>query len=176
MKVFYTIIVDSSHLKTEVRIMKNLTVTSSAFHEEEMIPVRYTCDGGNISPPLRWSDAPENTMSFALISDDPDAPAGTWVHWVVYDIPAESNGLPEDVPMTATLPNGTVQGMTDFGSIGYGGPCPPSDTHRYYFKVYALDTKLNLQPGITKQQLLDAMDGHVLAQGQLMGKYARQRQ
>ena len=155
--------------------MQNMTVTSSAFHDGGMIPARYTCDGGNISPPLHWSDVPENVKSFALISDDPDAPAGTWVHWVVYNIPAESAGLPEDFPITATFPDGTVQGMTDFGSIGYGVPCPPSGTHRYFFKVYALDTLLNLPPGITKQQLLNAMEGHVLSQGQLMGKYARER-
>ena len=155
--------------------MEKLTIESTAFTEGGMIPVQYTCDGKNVSPPLRWGDPPEGTGSFALIGDDPDAPAGTWVHWVVYNIPADVRELPENIPSSEKLPDGTVQGMTDFRSIGYGGPCPPSGTHRYYFKLYALDTMLDLKPGATKQQLLNAMKAHIRAQGELMGRYARQR-
>ena len=155
--------------------MQTITIESSAFGEGGMIPVHYTCDGENISPPLKWSEPPEGTVSFAMISDDPDAPAGTWVHWVVYNIPADVRELPENIPSTEKLSDGTVQGITDFRSIGYGGPCPPSGTHRYYFKVYALDAMLDLRPGATKQQFLAAMEGHILAQGKLMGRYARQK-
>ncbi|MBN1290328.1 MAG: YbhB/YbcL family Raf kinase inhibitor-like protein [Candidatus Latescibacteria bacterium] len=155
--------------------MQNITIESTAFDEGGMIPVQYTCDGKNVSPPMQWSEPPEGTQSIALICDDPDAASGDWVHWVIYNIPAASRGLPGNFPLMATLPDGTVQGMTDFRSIGYGGPCPPSGAHRYYFKIYALDTKLSYPSGITKQQLLKAMEGHILAQGQLMGKYTRRR-
>ena len=151
-----------------------ITITSTAFREGEPIPSKYTCDGINVSPPLNWDDPPENAESFALIGDDPDAPMGTWVHWVVYNIPADVREFPENVPSSPTLSNGAVQGITDFRSTGYGGPCPPSGTHRYFFKIYALDTMLNLGPGATKKQLIDAMRGHVLAEGQLMGTYKRQ--
>lgn len=138
-----------------------------------MIPSKYTCDGQNISPPLAWTSVPGRTKSFALIVDDPDAPMGTFVHWVMYDIPATERKLGEDVPRAETLPAGSRQGMNGMRKIGYTGPCPPSGTHRYYFKVYALDKKLDLQPGATKQQLLAAMNGHILAQGQIMGRYKR---
>jgi len=156
-------------------MMQTITIESSAFGEGGMISQQYTCDGKNVSPPLKWSEPPEETGSFALISDDPDAPAGTWVHWVVYNIPADVRELPENIPSTENLSDGTVQGITDFRSIGYGGPCPPSGTHRYYFKVYALDAMLDLSSGASKQQLLAAMEGHILAQGELMGRYARHR-
>ena len=159
----------------EGEIMEKLIIESTAFSEGGMIPVKYTCDGENVSPPLKWNQPPEGTNCFALISDDPDAPAGTWVHWVVYNIPAHVRELHEDVPSSQILPDGTVQGMTDFRSIGYGGPCPPSGTHRYYFKLYALDIILNINPGATKRQLLHAMEGHILAQGEFIGRYARQR-
>ena len=155
--------------------MQTITIESSAFGEGGMIPVQYTCDGKNVSPPLRWSEPPEGTGSFALISDDPDAPAGTWVHWVVYNIPPGVRELPENIPSTEKLPDSTVQGTTDFWSIGYGGPCPPSGTHRYYFKIYALDAMLNLRHGATKQQLLAAMEGHIRARGELMGRYTRHK-
>lgn len=154
--------------------MNKLTVTSKAFAEGGIIPSKYTCDGANISPPIAWSGMPERTKSLALISDDPDAPRGTWVHWVIYDIPANTNELPEHVPTVKTLPNGAKQGTNDFHRIGYGGPCPPSGTHRYYFKLYALDTKIDLEPGATKEELVRAMQGHILAEGQLMGKYSRE--
>jgi len=152
---------------------KKMEIRSSAFQEGGMIPQKYTCDGSDVSPPLAWSGAPQGTKSFALISDDPDAPAGTWVHWVVYDLPAGVTGLPENVPAGKTLTNGGKQGTTDFGGTGYGGPCPPSGTHRYFFKIYALDSMTNLPPGATKDQLLKAMKGHILAEGRLMGKYKR---
>jgi len=154
------------------RIMK---IASSAFNEGQKIPSKYTCDGQDVSPPLEWDSLPDGTESFSLICDDPDAPRGTWVHWVVYDIPPHMKNLAENVPPDRELGSGIRQGKNDWLKIGYGGPCPPSGTHRYYFKLYALDTKLNLKPGLTKEQLLQAMKGHVLAEAQLMGKYQRQR-
>jgi Raf kinase inhibitor-like YbhB/YbcL family protein len=138
-----------------------------------MIPRQYTDDGKDVSPPLAWSGLPPAAKTLALISDDPDAPVGTWVHWVLFNLPASVQSLPEQVPTDKTLPNGTRQGKNDFGRIGYGGPCPPSCTHRYYFKLYALDTELNLGAGATKAQLLKAMESHILAEGQLMGRYKR---
>jgi Raf kinase inhibitor-like YbhB/YbcL family protein len=151
-----------------------IKVTSPAFAEGEMIPAEYTADGRNISPPLEWSPGPEGTKSFALINDDPDAPMGTWVHWVVYNIGPDVTSLEENVLPEEILTNGAMQGTTDFGRIGYGGPAPPSGTHRYFFKVYALDTMLDdLPTGATKSQVEQAMNGHVLAEGQLMGKYSR---
>jgi Raf kinase inhibitor-like YbhB/YbcL family protein len=138
-----------------------------------MIPSKYTCDGEDISPPLQWDGAPDGTKSIALICDDPDAPMGTFVHWVLYNLPEETKELTENMPADKELPNGTRQGMTDFRKVGYGGPCPPSGTHRYYFKIYALDTRLDLAAGATKSQLLKAMEKHVLAQGELVGKYKR---
>jgi Raf kinase inhibitor-like YbhB/YbcL family protein len=122
---------------------------------------------------LHWSDVPTETKSLALIADDPDAPMGTWVHWVAWNIPANARALEEDVPQRDTLPNGMKQGTTDFRRIGYGGPCPPSGTHRYFFKLYVLDTALNLPPSTTKKDLEKAMQGHILKQAELMGKYAR---
>jgi Raf kinase inhibitor-like YbhB/YbcL family protein len=150
-----------------------MQVTSTAFNDGGMIPQQYTCDGQDKSPPLNWGEAPDKTRSFALIADDPDAPGGTFVHWVLYGLPAEVHELPEGVPDNETLPSGARQGVTGFGAVGYGGPCPPSGTHRYFFKVYALDTELSLPPGRSKADLLKAMEGHVLAQGQIMGKYKR---
>lgn len=158
----------------EERVM-GIIVESAAFKEGGMIPGKYTCDGADISPPLSWSGIPGNAKSIALISDDPDAPMGTWVHWVLYDLPANITNLPETVPTKKVLKNNGKQGTNDFGRIGYGGPCPPGGTHRYYFKVYALDKELNLDPGATKAQLLKAMEGRILAEGQLMGKYSRGR-
>jgi Raf kinase inhibitor-like YbhB/YbcL family protein len=139
-----------------------------------MIPAKYTCDAENISPPLAWSGVPETAKTLALVADDPDAPRGTWVHWVIYNIPATEKGLAENVPARETIDSGARQGTNDFRKTGYGGPCPPSGTHRYFFKLYALDTDLNLPPGATKDQLLKAAEGHVVAQGQLVGRYTRQ--
>ncbi|MCF6154904.1 MAG: YbhB/YbcL family Raf kinase inhibitor-like protein [Candidatus Brocadia sp.] len=150
-----------------------IKMKSTAFGEGGMIPKKYTCDGLDISPPLSWTSVPEGTKSLALICDDPDAPMGTWVHWVLFNLPADVQELPENIPPQKILANGARQGITDFRKIGYGGPCPPGGTHRYYFKLYALDTEINLEAGSTKKQLLEAMEGHILAEGQLMGKYKR---
>lgn len=150
-----------------------INLTSTAFEEGGMIPSKYTCDGDDISPPLKWDSVPDGTVSIALISDDPDAPMGTWVHWVLYNLPPDKTQLPENFPDDETLEDGTRQGVTDFGRTGYGGPCPPSGTHRYFFKIYALDTKLELSAGAKKRDLLNAMEGHILGKGQLMGKYKR---
>ena len=150
-----------------------ITITSSAFSEEGMIPRQYTCDGEDISPPLKWAGIPEGTKSLALICDDPDAPVGTWVHWVIFNIPPEAEGLPANIASKETIEGGAKHGINDFRKFGYGGPCPPGGTHRYFFKLYALDTEIALDPGITKAQLLKAMEGHILAEGQLMGRYKR---
>lgn len=150
-----------------------IKMTSSAFKEGDIIPRKYTCDGQDISPPLAWESVPDATKSLALISDDPDAPMGTWVHWVIFNLPPDAKELSENVPTQRELKNGAKQGTNDFRRIGYGGPCPPRGTHRYYFKLYALDTMIDISPGATKSQLLKAMEGHILAQGQLMGKYSR---
>ena len=163
--------------ETQTKGEKTMTIniTSTAFEEGGMIPKPYTCDGKDMSPPLAWTSIPEGTKSLALICDDPDAPGGTWVHWVLFNLPADVKELPENVPPKKTLENDAKQGKNDFRKIGYGGPCPPGGTHRYYFKLYAVDTVLDANPGITKQELLNAMEGHILAEGQLMGKYTRQR-
>jgi Raf kinase inhibitor-like YbhB/YbcL family protein len=150
-----------------------LSIKSSAFNHEGNIPKKYTCDGTNVSPALSWSDPPANTQSFCLIMDDPDAPAGVWVHWVIYNIPPQSTGLAEGIPKQAELKDGSRQGRNDFRDPGYGGPCPPGGTHRYYFKLYALDITLNLPAGATKADVEKAMKGHILAQAQLMGRYKR---
>lgn len=163
-------IIDTSSMGGNTMAIK---VMSSVFEEGGMIPRKYTCDGADVSPPLAWTGVPEAAKSLALISDDPDAPMGTWVHWVLYDLPANIKELPEAVPPDKELRTGAKQGRNDFRRIGYGGPCPPGGTHRYYFKLYALDTVLNLPSGATKAELLKAMEGRVLAQGQLMGKYKR---
>lgn len=154
----------------------NMKLTSDAFTEGQPIPARHTCDGPDVSPTLRWDEAPVGTKNFALICDDPDAPAGTWVHWVIYGLPGRTCALPEDLPTTDTLPDGSRQGANDFKRTGYGGPCPPAGKpHRYFFKLYALDTELGLKPRATKQQLLKAMRSHVLAEASLMGTYQRRR-
>ncbi|UCF95675.1 MAG: YbhB/YbcL family Raf kinase inhibitor-like protein [Desulfobacterales bacterium] len=150
-----------------------LQITSSALTEGRMIPKRYTCDGEDVSPDLACTGVPGGTQSLALICDDPDAPVGTWVHWVLFNIPADVTELPGAVPPEKTLKNGARHGINDFRRLGYGGPCPPGGTHRYFFKLYALDTSINLESGTTKAQLLEAMEGHILAEGQLMGKYKR---
>ncbi|ABD00381.1 putative phosphatidylethanolamine-binding protein [Synechococcus sp. JA-3-3Ab] len=152
-----------------------LQLTSSAFSHSESIPSRYTCDGEDLSPPLAWSGAPSETQSFALIMDDPDAPRGTFVHWVVYNLPTSVSSLPEGIRGDADLPQGAVHGQNSWGRNDYGGPCPPSGTHRYFFTLYALDRQLSLAAGATKEALLQAMEGHLLAQAQLMGTYQRKR-
>jgi Raf kinase inhibitor-like YbhB/YbcL family protein len=153
--------------------MMQIQVRSSAFKEGGMIPKHYTSDGQNISPPLEWGAVPGGTESLALVVDDPDAPTGTWVHWVLFNLPADIKKLPENVSPEKVLPNGAKQGINDFQQIGYGGPCPPKGTHRYYFKLYALETSLDIEPGITKADLMEAIEEYVLAVGTLIGKYQR---
>ncbi|MDD5459873.1 MAG: YbhB/YbcL family Raf kinase inhibitor-like protein [Phycisphaerae bacterium] len=153
----------------------SIKITSSAFKRESMIPARFTCDGEDISPPLQWENLPQGTQTLAIIADDPDAPMGTFVHWVLYNLPADVNELAEAVPAREMLENGAIQGKTDFGRVGYGGPCPPSGTHRYFFKIYALDKKVDIVGNADKSRLIIAMQGHILGQGELMGKYKRQK-
>lgn len=153
----------------------NLKLTSSEFKEGQLIPPKYTCDGIDISPPLSWNGAPDGVKTWALIVDDPDAPAKVWVHWVIYNIDSSITQLPEHIPATGTLKNGAMQGLNDFRNYGYGGPCPPSGTHHYRFTLYALDTRLNLKPGASKPQLLKAMEGHILSEIRLIGLYKRNR-
>ena len=150
-----------------------MEITSPAFKEGTMIPRKFTCDDIDISPPLRWSGVPEGTKTFAIICDDPDAPMGTWVHWVLFNLPGNIREIPEGMSQQEMLPNGARQGTNDFGKIGYGGPCPPGGTHRYYFKIYALAKKLDVEAGITKDELLQAMQGSILSEEKLMGKYRR---
>jgi Raf kinase inhibitor-like YbhB/YbcL family protein len=150
-----------------------IKLTSSAFKEGQPIPATYTCKGVNISPPLEWSGVPKTARTIAVIADDPDAPSGIWVHWVLYNLPADNIGLVENLPATERLKAGGFQGKNDSGKIGYDGPCPPSGTHRYFFKIYALDAELPLKAGATKAEVEKAMAGRVVAQGQLMGTYGR---
>ncbi len=151
-----------------------MELKSSAFQNGAEIPRKYSCDSTDLSPPLRWENAPAGTKAFALIADDPDAPGGTWVHWVIYDLSPDMKELAEGVATTETLSNGGRQGINDFRKVGYGGPCPPPGlAHRYLFKLYALDAPTNLKPRATKQQLLGAMKGHILGEVQLIGRYKR---
>jgi hypothetical protein len=151
-----------------------MQLTSSAFKDGAAIPAKYTYDAKNVSPPLKWSGVPAGAKSLALIVDDPDAPVGTWVHWVLYDLPATTSELAEDVPKSQYVAGGAKQGLNDFRHLGYGGPSPPrGKPHRYFFKLYALDTVLELKPGLAKRDLESAMERHILAQAQLMGTYQR---
>ena len=151
-----------------------MQLIGTAFSEGQSIPVKHTCDGENTSPPMKWSGVPPNAKSLVLIADDPDAPVGTWTHWVLYDLPTSVTELAEGQPKGQYLPGGAKQGLNDFKHLGYGGPCPPAGkAHRYYFKLYALDTVLQLKPGGTKKEIERAMENHTLAQGQLMGTYKR---
>jgi len=149
-------------------------LSSTSFAATQLIPKKFTCDGSDTSPALSWKDAPNAVRSFALIVDDPDAPVGTWTHWVLYDLPADAKELPEGLQKQEQLSNGARQGRNDFRKIGYGGPCPPAGkAHRYFFKLYALDTKLELKAGASKTDLEDAMKGHILGQTQIVGLYKR---
>jgi Raf kinase inhibitor-like YbhB/YbcL family protein len=153
-----------------------MKISSSAFTEGALISKKYTCDGQDISPPLAWSQVPAGAKSLILIVDDPDAPGGTWVHWVVANLPATAQELPEGIPTApATLESGGWQGANSWRQTGYRGPCPPGGTHRYNFKLYALDMPLALKSGATSKDLTAMMQGHVLAQAQLMGRYQRQK-
>ena len=151
-----------------------LVVSSPAFEEGGQIPEEYTCDGSDISPLLNWNEPPASTRSLTLIMDDPDAPGGVFTHWVIFNLPAGSTQLLEAVPTDPELPSGALQGNNDLGRIGYGGPCPPSgNPHRYRFTLYAVDEVLELSPGASKSQVLQALEGHVLAQGRLTGTYQK---
>jgi Raf kinase inhibitor-like YbhB/YbcL family protein len=152
---------------TEGEQLMALEIRSVAFEHEGEIPAKYSCDGEDISPELGWSGAPEGTQSWAIIMDDPDAPVGIWVHWVLYNLPAEATGLAEGSEGSGS------GGSNSWNRMGYGGPCPPSGTHRYFFKLYALDSELELSEGVSKEELLAAMEGHILAEAELMGTYAR---
>jgi Raf kinase inhibitor-like YbhB/YbcL family protein len=172
---------DPGRLKIQVR--------SSAFTEGGMIPQTFSCDSADTSPPLEWSGAPPSAHSLVLIVDDPDAPMGTWSHWVVFNLPPEANALKQGVPAQETIPPGfvegpdtsaehtlaAIQGQNDFGKHGYSGPCPPAGTHRYFFRLYALDIGLHLDSKATRADVLKEIGGHVLAEGRLFGKYARSR-
>ena len=152
-----------------------LDIKSTAFGEGDSIPKQYTCDGADISPQLSWSQPPEGTGSMVLICDDPDAPMGTWVHWVLYGLSPDTLEISENIPDDKEVLGGAKHGVNDFHKYGYGGPCPPGGTHRYFFKLYAVDTEVvDLDPGATKDEVLVAIKGHVLAEGQLMGRYSRQ--
>ena len=148
-------------------------LSSSAFEAGQSIPVKYSCHGQDVSPPLSWGDPPSGTRSLALVVEDPDAPVGNWVHWVIFNLPHQSRSLPEAVTSAAGLPQGAVDGSNSWGRTGYGGPCPPSGTHRYFFTLYALDQQLDLAAGSGKEQLLKAMEGHVLGQAELMGTFSK---
>ena len=148
-----------------------LKLTSRAFQHEGFIPDKYSKAGGNVSPPLAWTDVPHATKTLALIVDDPDAPSGVFVHWLLYGIPLTTTELDEDIPATPTLRNGARQGRNGFRELGYGGPQPPSGTHRYFFHLYALDTELPLAAGASRQELDQALGGHVLEDAQLMGRF-----
>ena len=152
-----------------------MKISSPAFEPNGSIPSKYTCDGDDVSPPLEWSGIPPKTRSVALICDDPDAPRGVFVHWVLYNVPPTAKGLPEHVAAKRELPDGSRQGTNDFGKVGYGGPCPPSGTHRYRFTLYALDAELRGPASATRKDVDAAMKGHVLETAQLTGVYTRKQ-
>jgi Raf kinase inhibitor-like YbhB/YbcL family protein len=153
---------------------ETMELTSTAFTNGAAIPAKHTCDAKDVSPPLKWSGVPAGAKSLVLIVDDPDAPVGTWVHWVLYGLPVTATELPEGLPKSQYVAGGARQGLNDFKRLGYGGPCPPpGKPHRYFFKLYALDAALDLKPGLKKQDLEAAMQKHILAQAELMGTYQR---
>ena len=160
-------------MSKEVNAPSTLQVTSDAFTDGQPIPPEYTCDGANMSPPLKWSGAPPGTKAFVVICEDQDASIGVFLHWVVFNIPVADTSLAERQPKDQALASRAMQGMTDFDSVGYGGPCPPIGKHRYFFHVYALDTPLEARPGANRDEIEKAMKGHILAQGQLMGTYKK---
>lgn len=169
------IFVLSNQVCAQIEGETTMELKSPVFDAGGAIPKKHTCDGADVSPPLLWNTVPEKTQSLALICDDPDAPMGVWVHWVIFNLPAETRELPESVPPQKMLPNGAKQGLNDFRRIGYGGPCPPSGEHRYFFKLFALDAKLDLEAGAKKADVLKAMEGHILSESKLMGRYRRRQ-
>lgn len=150
-----------------------MKITSPTFNDGGEIPRKYTCDGTNISPPLKFENVPKNTVSMALICDDPDAPSKVWTHWIIFNLPSDIEILEEAVETKETLANGIIQGLNDSGNRGYRGPCPPGGVHRYFFKLYALNKKIDPKKGYSKKMLLDDMDGHILDSAELMGIYSR---
>jgi len=154
------------------KTISNFSLTSKGFKQGDMIPLKYTCDGEDVSPPLSWGNVPGGTKTLALIMDDPDAPGGIFTHWVLFNLPVTITSLPEGVPRLDRLDNWSIQGNNDFGRKGYGGPCPPK-RHTYRFILYALDTELTLRPGATRENVLKAMKGHILARAELDGKYGK---
>ncbi len=153
---------------------QSIELTSPSFQQGKMIPSQFTCDGKNITPTLKWDNIPDKAASLAIIADDPDAPGSTFVHWVIFNIPVDADGLSKNIPDRSELKNGAIQGINGRKETGYTGPCPPSGKHRYFFKLYALDTELDLGDNATKNELLEAMEGHIIAKDELMGKYKRQ--
>ncbi|HWF43135.1 MAG TPA: YbhB/YbcL family Raf kinase inhibitor-like protein [Candidatus Kapabacteria bacterium] len=165
---------DTNHNGETAVMSQTISVTSTAFQNESNIPRRFSCQGDNISPAISWSDVPNGTKSFALVLEDPDAPSGTFIHWVIWNIPASEKGLAENIPQQDSLPNGARQGTNGGNKIGYSGPCPPAgNAHRYYFRLYALDTNLDLPGNTTRDKLMSAIEGHILGEGELMGRYQR---
>jgi Raf kinase inhibitor-like YbhB/YbcL family protein len=150
-----------------------IDIKSTVFSEGEPIPQMYTCDSANISPPLQWKSVPEDSKSLTIICEDPDAHGGTWTHWLLFNLPGDVKALTEMVMEREILENGAKQGLNDFGTVGYRGPCPPRGTRRYYFKIYALDVELGLEARTTRQELLKSMEGHILDKGEIMGIYSR---
>jgi Raf kinase inhibitor-like YbhB/YbcL family protein len=148
-------------------------LTSPAFKEGEAIPLEYSCDGEDQSPALQWSGVPKGASSFALIMDDPDAPGGTWIHWILYNIPAENSSLPASMPSYMVMVDGSTHGVNSWGRTDYGGPCPPSGKHRYFFRLYALDTTLSIPEGSQIEVITTAMESHILGETSLMGTYER---
>ena len=165
--IIFIIVMNIGCVENQKRRFGNMKLSSSAFEDNMSIPSEYTCDGADVSPPLSFSNVPNSTKSLALIMDDLDAPAGTWVHWLVWNIPANKTGFSKGE--NVTFP----QGKNDFGNLRYGGPCPPSGVHHYYFKLYALDITLDLNKGSTKEQLESAISGHIIEEAQLIGTYER---
>ena len=160
-------------IKNKKGFAMDFKLRSLMFEDGGLIPKEFTCEGDNISPPLLWTGQPEKTKTYAIICQDPDSPVGIWVHWIIFNIPSSLTRLPSGIPLIEKMSDGTMQGKNDFKKLGYGGPCPPSGTHRYFFSMFALDTKLYLPKDATKKDLVNGMQGHVLAQAQLIGKYQR---
>ncbi|MGC8764821.1 MAG: YbhB/YbcL family Raf kinase inhibitor-like protein [Brevinematia bacterium] len=151
----------------------SIKLKSPSFKNGDMMPSKYAYDRENLSPPLEWENIPSNAKSIAIICDDPDAPVGNWVHWIIFNIPATKKGLAENISKNPELPDGSRQGRNDYGKIGYDGPCPPYGTHRYVFKIFALDTMLDLKAGCSRGEIINAMKNHILDKGELTGLYSR---
>lgn len=173
-KILLAVLVSGIFIMLNGGSLMAFEIKSSAFKNNEAIPKEYTGEGANVSAPLSWDKVPEGTQEFALVCDDPDAPGGGWVHWLIYNIPADVLSLEKAIPMEGILENGIKQGKNDFGSLGYGGPMPPpGKAHRYFFKIYALKNKINLAPGLIEKELLEKIKGDILAETEFMGTYQR---